>query len=166
MRKPLVSTLLLATSFGLFASTAAKAAKPWELLIPFARVEAEAGKQYRLTTDHGPWMILASSFAGPGAEQQASQLALELREELTGQRTFSNARIARQQDHLGTDFDGLVCDVPEARQLLLASNERGRRDRNWGGVIARHLPIVADSSPTGNSSPAGRAKAPPNRRVR
>ena len=81
MRKPLVSTLLLAASFGLFASTATNAAKPWELLIPFARVEAEAGKQYRLTTDHGPWMILASSFAGPGAEKQAGQLALELREE-------------------------------------------------------------------------------------
>jgi hypothetical protein len=81
MRKSLCSNLLLAALCSLFASTVADAAKPWELLIPFARVEAVAGKHYQLTTDHGPWMILASSFAGPGAEQQASQLALELRDE-------------------------------------------------------------------------------------
>jgi hypothetical protein len=81
MRKPLFSTLLLAASCGLFAASVADAAKPWELLIPFTRVEAVAGKQYKLTTDHGPWMILASSFAGPGAEKQANQLALELRED-------------------------------------------------------------------------------------
>lgn len=55
------------------------AAKPWELLIPFKRVDADAGKEYRLTEDQGPWMILATSFAGPGAEQQAQNLVLELR---------------------------------------------------------------------------------------
>ena len=57
------------------------AAKPWELLIPFKRVDANAGKEYRLTEDQGPWMILATSFAGPGAEQQARTLVLELRKE-------------------------------------------------------------------------------------
>ncbi len=55
------------------------AAKPWELLIPFKHVDADAGKEYRLTEDQGPWMILATSFAGPGAEQQAQTLVLELR---------------------------------------------------------------------------------------
>jgi hypothetical protein len=55
------------------------AAKPWELLIPFKRVDADAGKEYRLTENHGPWMIMASSFAGPGADQQAQNLVLELR---------------------------------------------------------------------------------------
>jgi hypothetical protein len=57
----------------------ARAAKPWELLIPFKRVEADRDRDYQLTKDHGPWMILAASFAGPGAEQQAQQLVYELR---------------------------------------------------------------------------------------
>jgi hypothetical protein len=81
MRKLLVSMLLFAAFSVLFSPSAAFAAKPWELLIPFKRVDAEANKEYRLTEDHGPWLILASSFAGPGAEGQARQLALELRKE-------------------------------------------------------------------------------------
>ncbi len=62
-------------------ATVASAAKPWELLIPFKRVEADVNKDYRLTEDHGPWMILAASFVGPQAEQQAQDLVLELRKE-------------------------------------------------------------------------------------
>lgn len=61
-------------------SAPARAAKPWELLIPFRRVEADPEKDYSLGEEHGPWMILASTFAGPGAEEQARELVLELRE--------------------------------------------------------------------------------------
>lgn len=57
----------------------ARAARRWNLLIPFRRVDADREKNYELTTDHGPWMILAASFAGPGAEEQAQQLVYELR---------------------------------------------------------------------------------------
>ncbi|GIW95788.1 MAG: hypothetical protein KatS3mg110_3829 [Pirellulaceae bacterium] len=50
-------------------------------LIPFGkRVEADPTKTYLLTEDQGPWMILACSFSGPGAEQQAHELVLELRQ--------------------------------------------------------------------------------------
>jgi hypothetical protein len=80
MRKSIAWLSLLMAVSSWFASSVANAAKPWELLIPFTRVEAEADKQYLLTDDHGPWMILATSFAGPGANQQAQELALELRE--------------------------------------------------------------------------------------
>jgi len=55
---------------------------PWERLIPFRRVESNPDKTYRLSQDHGPWMILATSFAGPGAEKQATNLVLELRKSL------------------------------------------------------------------------------------
>ena len=58
------------------------AAKPWETLIPFKRVEATPNKDYVLTEDQGPWMIMATSFAGPGAEKQAHDLVLELRKNL------------------------------------------------------------------------------------
>jgi hypothetical protein len=62
-------------------ATIASAAKPWELLIPFKRVEADADKSYQLTDQHGPWMILAASFVGEGAERQARDLVQELRSE-------------------------------------------------------------------------------------
>lgn len=49
-------------------------------LIPFSkRVECDTSKTYDLTEEQGPWMILACSFSGPGAEQQASELVYELR---------------------------------------------------------------------------------------
>jgi hypothetical protein len=49
-------------------------------LIPFGkRVEADPEQTYELTDEHGPWMILAASFSGADAQQQAHQLVLELR---------------------------------------------------------------------------------------
>ena len=52
----------------------------WKALIPFAkRVDADPNKSYDISEEHGPWLILATSFAGPGAERQAQQLVLELR---------------------------------------------------------------------------------------
>ncbi len=74
--------LLLAIASIQSLATAARAAKPWEMLIPFKRVDAAKDKEYRLTENQGPWMILAASFAGPNAEQQAKQLVYELRRDL------------------------------------------------------------------------------------
>ncbi len=73
--------LLLALGLSQLLPETVSAAKPWERLIPFKRVEADKEKDYQLTENHGPWMILAATFAGPGAEQQARQLVYELRRE-------------------------------------------------------------------------------------
>jgi len=71
---------LLAVLLGLhFGSGRADAQALWKRLIPGQGVEADAGKEYRLTEDHGPWMILATTFSGEGAEDQARELVLELR---------------------------------------------------------------------------------------
>lgn len=64
----------------LAASQAALAAPPWAALIPFKKVEADPKASYELTDQHGPWLIMCSSFAGPTAEQQAHDLVLELRQ--------------------------------------------------------------------------------------
>lgn len=48
-------------------------------LMPFRRVDADPKKSYTLTEKHGPWLIIASSFAGEGAEKQAKELVLEIR---------------------------------------------------------------------------------------
>ncbi|MGL6195388.1 MAG: hypothetical protein ACRC2T_11265, partial [Thermoguttaceae bacterium] len=43
------------------------------------KVEADPQKKYVLTEKDGPYMIFVKSFSGPGAEEKASKLALELR---------------------------------------------------------------------------------------
>jgi hypothetical protein len=58
----------------------AQAAPNLRSLVPFAKkVEADPQKTYEVTEEHGPWMIMATSFSGIGAEEQAQELVLELR---------------------------------------------------------------------------------------
>jgi hypothetical protein len=52
---------------------------PWSSLIPFKHVEADPQQSYALTEQNGPWLILAATFAGEGAERQSHDLVLELR---------------------------------------------------------------------------------------
>ena len=55
------------------------AAPPWAKLLSSERVEAEPGKTYTLAEGNGPWMIMACSFSGEGAEKQANDLVHEIR---------------------------------------------------------------------------------------
>jgi hypothetical protein len=64
--------------FGVFCAVA-KAAPPWSELVSLETLDADPKKPYKLTEEHGPWMIVAASFSGEGAEKQASELVLELR---------------------------------------------------------------------------------------
>ena len=47
--------------------------------MPRKSVPANPTADYTLTEDNGPWLILASSFKGEEAAEQAHELALELR---------------------------------------------------------------------------------------
>lgn len=62
----------------LYVASVAQAA-PWSDLISLKRVDADPAKPYSLSEDNGPWMVMACSFSGEGAEKQAHDLALELR---------------------------------------------------------------------------------------
>lgn len=75
--------LRLAVAFGLIAAlgSTSQAAPPWASLIPFKKVEADVNKTYELTEANGPWMIMASSFNGPGAANDAKNLVMELRKD-------------------------------------------------------------------------------------
>jgi len=70
----LSAAVVLAMSF-----SSAAAAAPWENLLTFRRVEADPDKSYALSEENGPWTILACSFSGENARQEAHDLALELR---------------------------------------------------------------------------------------
>jgi hypothetical protein len=73
-----LAALAVAALFCLLSSTA-QAASPWDSLFSRGRVEADPQETYQLTEDKGPWLILAATFSGEGAEKQAHDLVLELR---------------------------------------------------------------------------------------
>lgn len=56
----------------------AKAA-PWDNLLTLRRVEADPGQPYNLTKENGPWTIMACSFSGDHARDEAHALVIELR---------------------------------------------------------------------------------------
>ncbi len=64
---------------GLCVASAAEAAPPWSDLISLNRVDTDQAKPYKLVEENGPWMVMACSFSGKGAEKQAHELVLELR---------------------------------------------------------------------------------------
>jgi hypothetical protein len=51
----------------------------WRQLIPTVKSSDAPGDDYGLTQQSGPWLIVAASFSGDGAEAQARELAYELR---------------------------------------------------------------------------------------
>ena len=53
---------------------------PWDKLLTANRLEADSNKAYVLTEQNGPWMIMAQSFSGEGAEKHAHDLVLEFRQ--------------------------------------------------------------------------------------
>ena len=70
-----------------------RAENPLLALLPFRIIDADPTKSYTLTPENGPWVIVASSFVGDGAEQQARELVFELRkryklEAFTHRRTY------------------------------------------------------------------------------
>ena len=52
----------------------------WTRFAPAERVAADATGDYTLRETHGPWLVMAATFNGAGAEQQARELVLELRQ--------------------------------------------------------------------------------------
>ena len=61
------------------ASRAVWAAPPWTKLVLFKHLEADPAELYPISDENGPWMIMAATFSGEGAEEQARELIYELR---------------------------------------------------------------------------------------
>lgn len=63
------------------ASQVANAAAPWNKIVLFRKLEANPSELYPIADTNGPWMIMAATFSGDGAEDQARKLIYELRSE-------------------------------------------------------------------------------------
>jgi hypothetical protein len=81
------------------------AAPPWAGIISSKKVEADPNKTYNLSPECGPWLIMACSFSGERAEQQARELVLELR-----QRYKMNAYMHRMHFQVGEEVLGRGVD--------------------------------------------------------
>ncbi len=92
-RTSILSTWVLMTAVvaGIAASTSAG---PLRNL--FRRIDADPKKEYLLQPDNGPWMIMAATFAGEGAYDQARELVFELR---------SKYKLEAYQYRMRFDFD-------------------------------------------------------------
>lgn len=76
MRSPFA---LLVAGMILASGVTALASPPWQRIAVFKRVEANPDKSYPLTDKNGPWVILAVTFSGDEAAEQANELVQELR---------------------------------------------------------------------------------------
>ncbi len=88
-----------------FGSQNFVSAAPWENFLTRNRVEADPEKDYRLSKDNGPWMIMASSFSGDGARQQARELVLELRKRYKLKAFIHEMRFDLDKRNMGKGID-------------------------------------------------------------
>jgi hypothetical protein len=75
------SWLVLAALVVLSSSAAVSAAPPWNKLVLFKHLSADPTQEYPIADTNGPWMIMAATFSGEGAQAQAQKLIHELRSE-------------------------------------------------------------------------------------
>jgi len=75
----LVAALVLVAGGSLVDPGAARAQVRVGGMQLFKRLESDPNKDYTLTDNQGPWLILCSTFLGDEGEQQAKELVVELR---------------------------------------------------------------------------------------
>ena len=71
--------LMIVAVVAFWAAGTTANAGPWGDLISLKSVDTDPDKQYNVADENGPWMIMASTFSGDGAEKQARELVMELR---------------------------------------------------------------------------------------
>lgn len=81
LRTRWLSSVVVASLFAALhaAPQPARAESPLERLSLFKKLDADPNKTYPLSENHGPWLILCSTFLGEDAETQANELVQELR---------------------------------------------------------------------------------------
>lgn len=127
---------LIAFSVVLLVTAATSPAVAWNRLFTLNRVEADPDKTYELGEDNGPWMVMACSFSGDLAADEAHALVLELRSryklpaymykktfELNDDDQGRDQPVRYQQDEHVTEYAVLVgnfssIDDPQAQETL------------------------------------------------
>ena len=120
-----------------------------------ARIDATRGRQYRLTKQHGPWMIMVASLSMPhsqrkvegiGPEAAADLLVYELRRKGIPAYTFKMGRVwesIQSKDRAGRDSFRQIRAQKEAI-CVIAGNYKTPKDR----VAQRTLAYIKNIKPT------------------
>ncbi|MFO0917460.1 MAG: hypothetical protein U0872_03995 [Planctomycetaceae bacterium] len=136
-----VSCRVLCCALGWLALTATSSA---------GRIEAVRGKAYRLTKEHGPWMIMVTTFrdvdddddrktAGLTAQEAADELVYELRK--WGLPAYSYSQAAEKAEIETVDRQGRQDKRVYAAQrdmiCVLAGNYETQEDSNAGRTLTK-----------------------------
>ncbi len=117
------------------ASGITRAATPWDKMLSASRVDADPQKPYTLTEDNGPWIIMANSFSGEGAQQQAHDLVIELRKKYK-----LPAYVYERKVELGETFGRGVNQFGEPMKMKY---KRGSQIREIA-VVVGNFPTIDD----------------------
>lgn len=121
----------------LAAATPADADRLWKRFVPVGRVEADPAADYTLTQKNGPWLVMACTFSGEGAEAQARRLVLEFR-----QRFNLPAYVHAMEFKLDEGRVGLGVDKYGAPVRM--KHRKGDRLHEWA-VLVGDYPSVDDA---------------------
>ncbi|TWT88289.1 hypothetical protein Mal64_17680 [Pseudobythopirellula maris] len=132
-------TLTLATLLTLAAARPAEA-QFWKRLIPGGADEPAAAApdaDFSLSQEDGPWLIMATTFSGEGAEQQAIELCREMRESFrleayVHDMTFDYS----EEEQVGRGID-------EYGAPIKMRYRRGEKQHEWA-VLVGDYPDVED----------------------
>ena len=121
--------------FGSLFTTNAAAAPPWRNLVTFNRVDADPEKAYPLTEKNGPWMIMAVTFSGEGAAEDAQALVYELRKRY---------KLPAYTHEMTFDFSSRSSGAASTSLALHAAcgtsgPSRPRKSRCWSATIRRSM---------------------------
>ncbi|TWT47311.1 hypothetical protein [Botrimarina hoheduenensis] len=128
-----------ATVFFLATLTVATTAQAWN---PFASKASEPPAEpvsLQLTQQSGPWLIVATTFSGEGAEQQARELCAELRQTLQ-----TNAYVHQMTFDFTKGDERIGRGVDQYGQPVKMRYRSGQTRREWA-VLVGDYPAVDDS---------------------
>jgi len=140
----------LATVGGRPAVSTANANPPWQIFM-VKKIEADPNKSYSVTESHGPWMIMATTFRGPQAEEQAHQLVIELRKNYK-----RNAYVHHQNYDFTNRVEGIGLNPDGTPKTMLYHN--GKKIDEWAVLVGDYRGI---DDPEGQKDLAMLKKAEP-----
>ncbi|MGI9457861.1 MAG: hypothetical protein ACR2NU_14950 [Aeoliella sp.] len=80
LRVKFTLTLMTLLVAGVADARLSRAEALWRMFAPVDRVESRIDGEYTLGEHNGPWLVMAATFSGKGAEDEARELVIELRQ--------------------------------------------------------------------------------------
>lgn len=103
---------------------------------PVKRVEVDASADYTLTDTNGPWLVMASTFSGDGAEEQARELVQEFRQRFNLPAYIHDMQFKLEEKAIGRGVDKYGAPIK-------MKYRRGNQLHEWA-VLVGDFPSIDD----------------------